>query len=655
MVRPAFADSETTTISVNKVYTGSISYDGETYYSFTLTKDGNVTLSMLRNAQSSWKMQLTNSNGDTLKDFVTNNGPLSTGYEERQVGLAKGTYYLRIADNSNGSLNPFKFQVKFTAATNYEKEGNQTFTSANPIQLNTTFKGTLQDYYDQDYYVFTTQQDGNVTLSMKRNPNISWHVTLYSADGTAYKDFVTASGNTAKGNEERQIGLPKGTYYVSVEKNTYTEDIGYEFQVKFTAGSQFEKESNGTVDSANTITPNKIYQGVLQDYYDDDFYTFTLPSDGNVTLSMKKNTSSSWTVKLYSVNGDEYESYTTSYGSNSTGVEERQIGLPKGKYYVEIYNNSNTTDVPYEFQVKYDAGNYYEKETNDTLDTANPISLNAVYQGVLQGYYDQDSYSFSIAKTQQVKISIPRKSGVSWEANLYNANGDNLGYFTTDYQSTVSGNQESIYTLKPGKYFLVLSQNYNSTDVPYQFALWTSTPQITPDQVTVTNNTSKNDAVTVGGLGSGDIIKVYNASKGGTLLATAKAGSSGNVSMSIKQVGLKAGSLYVTVTKSGWTESARTPTTFNGELSKPLTSTQVKIDNNKGKPDVMTINGLGTGDIVNVYNTAGKLIGVSMPTENGQAAIAFVQLGTTAGKVNVSVIRAGMTESTKVPVSFKAE
>ncbi|MDR4949921.1 PPC domain-containing protein [Neobacillus cucumis] len=272
-----------------------------------------------------------------------------------------------------------------------------------------------------------------------------------------------------------------------------------------------------------------------------------------------------------------------------------------------------------------------------------------------QGDDDQDSYGFSLTKTQQVKISIPKKSGKSWEVTLYDADGNNIEQFETDASSTVSGNKEQTYTLSAGTYYLVISENYNTTDVPYEFAIWTATPQITANQVTVTNNTGKSDTISVGGLGTGDTIKVYTASKGGTLLATAKAGSTGSVSMSVAQVGQKAGTLYVTVTKSGWTESLRTPVSFTGEQSKPLSASQVKIENNKGKADVLSVSGLGTGDIVNVYNTSGKLIGVSMPVESGQAAIAFVQLGTTAGKVYVTVTRKGMTESTKIAVSYTGE
>jgi hypothetical protein len=656
--KAVFASGEDATlITVNKTYQGMLqnSYD-EKYYSFSLSSDGNVVLSMLRNKNCSWEAEIVDANGHTYKSFDTSYGTTATGYEERQVGLPKGTYFVRISDSHNSSTVTYNFQVKFTAGSGYEKESNDTSDTANLINVNSLYQGTLQDSYDNDYYIFSTPSDGNVTLSMLRNTKSSWNVTLYSLDEShEYKSFSTAYGTAVTGWEEKQIGLPKGTYLIRIEDNNYTENQSYQFQVKFTSGSYYEKEENDSSSTANLMTLNKVYNGALQSSYDKDYYAFTLPADGNVTLSMQKSTKSSWDITLYSTNDHEYKTFSTFKGPTASGLEERQIGLPKGTYIVEVEEGSSAADTPYALQAKYTADSYYEKEDNDSLETAGLINLNAVYKGNINSSYDMDYYSFTITKTQNVRISIPKKQGSSWSVGLDNADGDYINSFNTAYGTSVTGNEERTYTLAPGTYYLDIEDNSNSVDVPYQFGVYTASSQLASSQVTATNNTGKADTVTVHGLGTNDVIKVYNASKGGTLLGTAKAGTTGSVSISISQIGQKAGTLYVSVTKPGWTESLRTPVTFNGEQSKPLTVTQVVTENNKGKPDLMWVNSLGTGDVVKVYNSLGKLIGVSMPAEKGQTAIAFMQLGTTAGKVYVTVTRAGMTESVKTAISYKAE
>ena len=139
VAKPAFAYGEQATpINLNQLYSGSLLNTSEKYYTFTLTKDGIVTLSMLRNTNSSWYTVLSDTNGSSIEYFSTAYGTTATGYEERQVGIPKGTYIIRVSNNDNGYTTPFKFQVKFTAGTTYEKEQNNTAETANPILLFST-------------------------------------------------------------------------------------------------------------------------------------------------------------------------------------------------------------------------------------------------------------------------------------------------------------------------------------------------------------------------------------------------------------------------------------------------------------------------------------------------------------------------------------
>lgn len=655
MTKPVSAYGETATqISLNKEYEGTL-VNGDRYYTFNLPSDGEITYSVQRNVSSSWYVYLTDANGNTIDYFSTPYGTTVTGKEQREVGLPKGTYYLHFSSYTNGSASPFKFQVDFSAGNTFENEFNNTFEQANPININTVYNGALQTSSDEDYFVFTTPEDGNVTLSMNRNTTASWYVYLYSEAGQTYKYFNTGYGTTATGLEEKQVGLPKGTYIVRVDNYTDTADINYQLQVKFSASSQHERENNDTLETANLIDVNKSYKGVLQETSDDDYFAFTLPNDGNVTLSVNRDKKASWYVYIYSADGSISKYFHTEYGTLATGTDEKQIGLPKGTYYVKIENYNESKDIPYEFQVKFNAGNYYEKESNDSLETANPINLNAVYKGTLQNSSDDDNYAFTVSTIQQVRFSMPRVPGVSRYIYLYDENGGYVDYFHTEYGATTTGNEEKVYSLDPGTYYITVANYSNAADTPYEFALWTASPMLSQEQVTVTNNTGKADSVNVEGLGSGDIVKIYNAASGGTHLATATASSTGTIVANINQIGQKAGKLYITVTKAGWTESNRLAVDFTGEQSTPLVASQVVTENNTGKPDLMTIKNLGANDVVKVYDGTGKLIGVSMPATNGQAAIAFVQLGAAAGKVYATVTRDGMTESTKTTISFVAE
>lgn len=80
----------------------------------------------------------------------------------------------------------------------------------------------------------------------------------------------------------------------------------------------------------------------------------------------------------------------------------------------------------------------------------------------------------------------------------------------------------------------------------------------------VINNKGKADSVTGSKIAKGDVIKVYNASSKGTLLASKQSEGSSTV-LSIKQLGSKVRKVYVTITNPGRSESIRTAVSYSAE------------------------------------------------------------------------------------------
>ncbi|MCM3529079.1 hypothetical protein M4D56_08220 [Cytobacillus oceanisediminis] len=72
------------------------------------------------------------------------------------------------------------------------------------------------------------------------------------------------------------------------------------------------------------------------------------------------------------------------------------------------------------------------------------------------------------------------------------------------------------------------------------------------------------------------MIKVYNASAKGKLIAQKTSTGSADT-ISVNQIGEKAGKIYVTVTSPSMTESKRTAVSFTGEQANPVKSSQVKL------------------------------------------------------------------------------
>ena len=66
-----------------------------------------------------------------------------------EIGLAAGTYYLRVVDSSY-SAETYRFTVNYTPSAFWEKEFNETIVTANDISVNSEFSGAIMASSDVD-------------------------------------------------------------------------------------------------------------------------------------------------------------------------------------------------------------------------------------------------------------------------------------------------------------------------------------------------------------------------------------------------------------------------------------------------------------------------------------------------------------------------
>ena len=88
--------------------------------------------------------------------------------------------------------------------------------------------------------------------------------------------------------KDYDFDLTRGTYYICFSKS-YGYTGRYTFNLKFTSAEEsFDEGGNGTnnlLQNANAITLGKTYKGQIALNDEQDFYRFTLPSSGRVTLN----------------------------------------------------------------------------------------------------------------------------------------------------------------------------------------------------------------------------------------------------------------------------------------------------------------------------------------------------------------------------------
>jgi hypothetical protein len=180
------------------------------------------------------------------------------------------------------------------------------------------------------------------------------------------------------------------------------------------------------------------------------------------------------------------------------------------------------------------------------------------------------------------------------------------------------------------------------------------------ENVTVENNAGIKDTVEVVSLQPNDIVKVYDSGDSGNLLGSATVSADGmEATVTITQLGVSSGTIYVSVTSTGKTESSRTKVQYNAESqSDALVDGDIIIENNSGTSDIIDITGVSTNDIVKVYSaaTGGSLLGTAtVASGDSEAIVTISQLGTNTGSVYVSVTRLGKTESSRTKADYLAE
>lgn len=457
-------------ISLNQSYVGTLGNTDGHFYKVTLPANGQLKVSMKNVTDKKWEITLRDSKANEIEKFYTDDTEYADGSNFTKAGLPAGTYYIIIENYSSARQTAYTFETSFTAGDYYEKEFNNSVTTANNIKLNKTYEGIIAESNDLDFYKFKLDDAGQVNVKMKNRSGTTWRLTVLNDKGEVLKNFDTDNSELVKGNTEKAIGLPKGTYYVKVEPSSYTIDNPYKLTVDYVKGNTYEKEFNNTITTANKISLNKLYKGVIQNSDDDDFYKVNLPSSGNVTLSLSTRAGSRWYVHIQDEKGVIYDYFQTDNSELVKGRNAVKVGLPKGTYYIKVAPYESTIDRPYTLKVAFKASaTGYEKEHNDTLTTATKVTLNKAIKGTLNNKTnsDTDFYKFVISKTTNVKITMTQSPKTMWINRLYNSKGNEISSFYTD-DSELAKKQYSItLRLKKGTYYYQVSSHISTLWKPY--------------------------------------------------------------------------------------------------------------------------------------------------------------------------------------------
>ncbi len=195
-------------------------------YNLVLPKPGKVTLLLNQSGDGNVRMRIFDSANTRLLNYVVNNGTQSYSFD-----LVEGTYSLVFEGYVSYQEFEFSCVPSFVPSNENIAEGyfnkNNDLGMATSYQVGSTMNGHFAVNDDKDIYKFNVSKAGYINVKvMPRMQSLSFDLNAESGD-TSYSNNVATIGTNSY-----KFFVPKGTYYLTMEKDDGTGDYSFSMSLK---------------------------------------------------------------------------------------------------------------------------------------------------------------------------------------------------------------------------------------------------------------------------------------------------------------------------------------------------------------------------------------------------------------------------------------
>lgn len=238
-----------------------------------------------------------------------------------------------------------------------------------------------------------------------------------------------------------------------------------------------EIESNNDIEESNYIEINKQYQGNLESSNDIDYFKFKVEKSGKISITFQHDKIDSgnnlWEIYLIDGKTDNEIIKYFSVGGTTKG-ESDAARIAAGEYYIKINPYYYYSDKYYTFKINFsEESDSYEKESNDKIDIANNININANYVGNLQTDKDVDYFKLSVKNKGKINISFQHEkldnSYTLWE--IYLLDGINDNNIITLFSKGSEAILQSDYARIPAGEYYIKIKSYYYSNKDYNFKI----------------------------------------------------------------------------------------------------------------------------------------------------------------------------------------
>lgn len=390
MAGDSYYTAEKVTLNTPIAQTVSQKVSDYDYYSFELADQGYVSIEFSKSTDTKKDRRIVtiSSLEDVERPFYEETLYVSSlaGQEGAKVGLSAGTYFICIKNYDQKNSYQDTMTVHYTEATDWETEENNSLQTCDTISVNKQVNGTIMPIYgignDHDYYKFSVPKNGvlSVTFDVDKTApaDRSWFYTLLAADGKTKVLYDTSYKSNARSSEtSRQIGVKAGEYYLEV-KGSYPSIDPYHVKVNYTASELWEKEDNGSFETATPISLGQSMQGGNGPATDDEYFTFTLNAATKVKIDLNMpngNGGNSNAFTLYDAAQSKLD-YKGISGYASEKTVSGTYSLKAGTYFIGFRYYSK--EVPYKLTLTKVLDANTITAANKTLTAKNAVQTFAI-------------------------------------------------------------------------------------------------------------------------------------------------------------------------------------------------------------------------------------------------------------------------------------
>ena len=222
-------------------------------------------------------------------------------------------------------------------------------------------------------FQFQVTQRGYVNVTLKAADNADtykiysgWELSVYEKDNVS--DYVLRKSYIEGKYTTPKLSLNPGTYYAVIKKHSSNEDQPFSIKVDQVASIQWEQEDNGTYQVSNSINLNQTIYGMSSTGSDSDWYSFTVPQNGSLTVRINRESWDSdarWRTYLYK-SPDLFTKMLTLWETS----EQKTITVTPGTYYIMVNSSWDGYQDTYSLTTSYTP--FKTNQSSSSTSTAKP-------------------------------------------------------------------------------------------------------------------------------------------------------------------------------------------------------------------------------------------------------------------------------------------